>query len=61
MFQIFGEKALAWEMSGAGTADAFRSWPGAVRIVRAWTDADPPHDELMALAEADSKDQYPWE
>jgi hypothetical protein len=57
VFQIFGEMAFAWEMGGEGTADIFRLQSGDVRIVRAWTDADPPDDELMALAEADSRDQ----
>jgi hypothetical protein len=49
--------AFAWEMGGEGTADIFRLQSGDVRIVRAWTDADPPDDELMALAGADSRDQ----
>lgn len=45
--------AVAWEMSGPGTADVFRSSDGLIRIVRAWVDEDTP-EELEKLASLDA-------
>jgi hypothetical protein len=45
--------AVAWEMSGPGTADVFEAAEGRIRIVRAWPDEDTP-EEIEQLASADA-------
>lgn len=51
---VGGRSAIAWEMSGAGTADVFREdTTGIIRIVRAWVQEDTPK-ELMSLASFES-------
>lgn len=45
--------AVAWEMSGPGTADVFEAGEGRIRIVRAWLDEDTP-EEIEQLASADA-------
>ena len=54
-FNVGGSLCLAWEMSGAGTADVFRKENGVVRLVRAWLAKDTP-EELQRLADAEDKD-----
>lgn len=45
--------AVAWEMSGPGTADVFETGDGRIRIVRAWPDEDTP-EEIEQIASADA-------
>src|SRR5205814_1954545 len=45
------QPAVAWEMSGPGTADVFETGDGRIRIIRAWLDEETP-EELEQLASA---------
>ena len=53
LFRVGEQSAVAWEMSGAGTADVFEAGKGRIRIVRAWLENDTPEEiKLLASAEA---------
>jgi len=55
LFDVKCNLALAWEMSGAGTADVFGDASGVVRIVRAWLSEDTAEElENLALAVSQS-------
>jgi hypothetical protein len=53
---IGGCHAVAWETSGAGSADVFRGDDARIRVVRAWVDDDT-RRELEKLASADASTQ----
>lgn len=53
MLTVGEHSAVAWEMSGPGTADVFDAGEGRIRIVRAWPDEDTP-EEIEQLASADA-------
>ncbi len=48
---VGGNRGVAWEMCGPGTAGVFRGDGGQIRIIRAWADGDTP-EELEELASA---------
>src|SRR5262245_48458057 len=49
---------IAWEMNGAGSADAFARDDGGLVLIRAWVDDDSP-DTFRRLAEIASTEQAP--
>lgn len=53
VFTVSQHSVIAWEMSGPGTAEVFRSADGHIHIVRAWTDDDA-HDAVGLLASVES-------
>jgi len=53
VFTVGERSAVAWEMSGPGTADVFETDEGRIRIVRAWLDEDRA-EEIEQLASADA-------
>jgi hypothetical protein len=55
MLTVGEHSAVAWEMSGPGTAEVFKAAEGRIRIVRAWLHEDTPQEiQHLASAEASS-------